>query len=41
MPKRVDVEDAAADAELRDILHHRHALEADALEMLGELLGAP
>ena len=30
MPKRVDVEDAAAHAELRDVLHHRHALEADA-----------
>ena len=35
--ERVDVEDAAAQAELRDVLDHRHALEADALEMLGEL----
>ena len=40
MPKRVDVEDAAAQAELRDVLDHRHALEADALEMLGELARA-
>ena len=35
--ERVDVEDAAAQRELRDVLHHRHALEADALEVLGEL----
>ena len=36
----VDVEDAAAHAELRDVLHHRHALESDALEVRRELLGA-
>ena len=31
--ERVHVEDAAAQTELRDVLDHRHALEADALEM--------
>jgi hypothetical protein len=35
--RRVDVENAAAQAELRNVLHHRHALESDALEMLGQL----
>ena len=33
MPKLVNVEDAAADAELRDVFDHRHALEPDRLEM--------
>ena len=33
----VDVEDAAAHAELRDVLHHRHTLEADALQVLDQL----
>ena len=35
--ERVDVEDAAAETELGDVLHHRHTLEADALEMRREL----
>ena len=35
--ERVDVEDAAANAELRHVLDHRHALEADRLEMRREL----
>ena len=35
--ERVDVEDAAANAELRDVFDHRHALEADRFEVFGEL----
>ena len=38
--ERVDVEDAAAHAELRDVFHHRHAFEPDAFEMRGQLLRA-
>jgi len=37
----VDIEDAAAHAELRDVLHHGHALKADGFEMRGQLFGAP
>src|SRR5687768_11771976 len=33
----VHVEDATAETELRNVLHHGHALETDALEMRGEL----
>src|SRR6185437_7336914 len=36
----VNVEDPAAHAELRDVLDHRHALEADRFQVRGELLGA-
>src|SRR6185312_1005681 len=39
-PETVDVEDPAAHAELRDVLDHRHALEADRFEVRGELLRA-
>ena len=35
--ERVHVENAAANAELRDIFDHRDALEADSLEVFGEL----
>jgi hypothetical protein len=35
--ERVHVEDAAAETELRDIVHHRHTLESDALEVRREL----
>src|SRR3954469_3745841 len=38
--ERVHVEDAAANAELRDVVDHRYALEADRLEM-GRQLGQP
>jgi len=37
----VDVEDSAANAELGDVLDHRHALEPDLLEMLGEPFRTP
>jgi hypothetical protein len=37
----VDVEDAAAHRVLADVVDHRHALEADAGEVGGEVLGAP
>ncbi|HET6582774.1 MAG TPA: hypothetical protein VFG69_04990 [Nannocystaceae bacterium] len=36
-PEGIDVEDPAAEAELCHVLDHRHALETDALEMLGQL----
>src|SRR5262249_18740342 len=36
-PERIDVENATADPELGDVFHERHALESDALEVLGEL----
>ena len=36
----VDVEDAAAQAELRDVLYHGHALEPDALQVLRQLARA-
>src|SRR6185437_16367644 len=35
--ERVDVEDSAADAELRHVLHHRDPLETDCLEMRGHV----
>ena len=34
--KAVDIEDAAADAELRDVLHHSDALESDRFEVRGQ-----
>jgi hypothetical protein len=34
--ERVDVDDAAADRELRNIFHHRHALEAHAFQTQAE-----
>ena len=34
--ERIDVEDAAADAELRHVFDHRDALESDAFEMRGK-----
>jgi hypothetical protein len=37
-PEAVDVEDSAANAELGDILDHRHALEANGLEVCGKRL---
>ena len=37
-PKAVDVEDAATNAELCDILYHWYTLEANCVEMSGELL---
>ena len=33
----INVEDSASDAELRDVIHHRHALESDRLEMVRQL----
>ncbi len=37
----VDVEDSAAHAELRDVVDHLNALEANRLEMRGEIFGTP
>ena len=37
-PEAVDVEDSSAHAELRDVIHHLHALEPDRLEVGREIL---
>ena len=37
--ERVDVEDATAHRELRDVFHHRDALESNGFEMCGQLFG--
>src|SRR6476619_5564706 len=40
-PEAVDVEDSAANAELRDILDHLHTLEANRFEMRREIFRTP